>query len=306
MTVDSDTPLTSNSSTKTFENNSKILKQDMDLDLARNWTDILIGGIDFDLPGNGGDECWNFMTLKRRLFETIFGLVVLSSALILGKMSRKDEFKQSNRYSQWSLSTSRLVLIVSLSMCYGMELTYKLATKQLIFIINPCHVTCLLQLTILCMNPFSSTAQHLFRIMINGMYFPLCACIFPVTNTLFLPGEVFTFWLEHILLLVIPLFLLYENQLKTEPLSDFSYAFSQYGYYYIYNLLICQPITLLTRANINNLLCPAITDPFAGPNYRLHTLWHQLICAFVAGKLFSCIGKAINSLTMFNQGIKAD
>ena len=44
----------------------------MDLDLARNWTDILIGGIDFDLPGNGGDECWNFMTLKRRLFETIF------------------------------------------------------------------------------------------------------------------------------------------------------------------------------------------------------------------------------------------
>ena len=48
-------------------------------------------------------------------------------------------------------------------MCYGMELTYKLATKQLIFIINPCHVTCLLQLTILCMNPFSSTAQHLFR-----------------------------------------------------------------------------------------------------------------------------------------------
>ena len=92
-----------------------------------------------------------------------------------------------------------------------------------------------------------------FRIMINGMYFPLCACIFPVTNTLFLPGEVFTFWLEHILLLVIPLFLLYENQLKTEPLSDFSYAFSQYGYYYIYNLLICQPITLLTRALL--LLC---------------------------------------------------
>ena len=70
----------------------------MDLDLARNWTDILIGGIDFDLPGNGGDECWNFMTLKRRLFETIFGLVVLSSALIIGKMGRKDEFKQSNRY----------------------------------------------------------------------------------------------------------------------------------------------------------------------------------------------------------------
>ena len=142
------------------------------------------------------------------------------------------------RSTQWSMSTPRIILIVTMSMCYGMELTYKLATKQLIFIINPCHVMCLLQLTVLCLNPFSSGAQHLFRIMLNGMFFPLCACIFPVTNSLFLPGEVFTFWLEHILLLVIPLFLLYENQLKPEPLSDFSYALSLYGYYYIYILII--------------------------------------------------------------------
>merc|ERR1712241_470367 len=147
------------------------------------------------------------------------------------------------------------------------------------------------------MNPFSNMAQHLFRVMISGMFLPLCACIFPVTNTLFLPGEVFTFWLEHILLVVIPLYLLYENLLVPEPLGDFSYALSLYGYYYIYNLVISQPITLLTKANVNNLLCPAITDPFAGPNYRLHTLWHQLICAMVAGKLFACIGKAITFLT---------
>ena len=72
------------------------------------------------------------------------------------------------------MSTPRTLLIVTMSMCYGMELTYKLATKQLIFIINPCHVMCLLQLTVLCLNPFTSVAQHLFRIMLNGMFFPLC------------------------------------------------------------------------------------------------------------------------------------
>ena len=132
------------------------------------------------------------------------------------------------------------------------------------------------------------------------------ACIFPVTNSLFLPGEVFTFWLEHILLLVIPLFLLYENQLKPEPLSDFSYALSLYGYYYIYNLIIIQPITLFTKANVNNLLCPAITDPFAGPDYRLHTLWHQLVAAYIGGKLFALIGKAMATLTPFDQDIKSD
>ena len=61
------------------------------------WTDILVGGVDFDLPGNGGNKCWNFMTLKRRLFETLFGLLVTQSAAILGSMCRKDKFKDSNR-----------------------------------------------------------------------------------------------------------------------------------------------------------------------------------------------------------------
>jgi hypothetical protein len=34
------------------------------------------------------------------------------------------------------------------------------------------------------------------------------AVIFPVTNTLFLPGEIAVYWLEHFLLLVIPVTLL--------------------------------------------------------------------------------------------------
>ena len=34
------------------------------------------------------------------------------------------------------------------------------------------------------------------------------ACILPVTNTLFLPFEVATYWIEHVLLLLVPLYLL--------------------------------------------------------------------------------------------------
>ena len=81
----------------TYENNSRI-RQDMESSLlSYNWTDILVGGIDFDLPGNGGSECWNFMPLKERLIETVFGLSVTTLALVLGNVCRKDEFKSSNR-----------------------------------------------------------------------------------------------------------------------------------------------------------------------------------------------------------------
>jgi hypothetical protein len=40
------------------------------------------------------------------------------------------------------------------------------------------------------------------------MHGPLMATFFPVTNTLFLPGEVLVYWLEHFLLLIIPATLL--------------------------------------------------------------------------------------------------
>lgn len=32
--------------------------------------DVLVGGIDFDLPGNGGPECRDHVTFGRRVFET--------------------------------------------------------------------------------------------------------------------------------------------------------------------------------------------------------------------------------------------
>ena len=132
----------------------------------------------------------------------------------------------------------------------------------------------------------------------------MSACIFPVTNTLFLPGEVFTFWLEHVLLLAIPVYLLIENISKPEDFTGISSIFTFYGYYYIYNLLICQPLTMLTKANVNNVLCPAITDPFAGPHYRLHTLWHQFGLGLFGAKIFGILGTIIN-LTIA-KSIKAD
>jgi hypothetical protein len=44
-----------------------------------------------------------------------------------------------------SHSPFRLFLLVSLALAYGLELCYKLVTRQLIFILNPCHFLCLIQ-----------------------------------------------------------------------------------------------------------------------------------------------------------------
>ena len=46
-----------------------------------NW---VTGGINFDLPGNGGVECRDHVTSKRRIVETIFGTAIALLALIIG------------------------------------------------------------------------------------------------------------------------------------------------------------------------------------------------------------------------------
>ena len=85
--------------------------------------------------------------------------------------------------------------------------------------------------------------------------------------------------------------LLLKKFLYVQNMFDFSYTLRFYAYYYIYNLLILQPICLVSMVNINNVLCPAIKDPFAGKYYRLHTLWHQLFFSVVIEKMFILLSK---------------
>jgi hypothetical protein len=202
-------------------------------------------------------------------------------------------FRNSNQ--PWVHPPARLILLVTMTTAYGMELCYKLSTKQLIFILNPCHMLCLIQLVLLCLDPRSKCASALFKTSLSLMHLPIIACVCPVTNTLFLPGEVFTYWLEHVLLLTVPIYLMFEGCFKPEPLLDISHTLTAYGLFGLYNFTFLQVLAVASKANLNHILCPAITDPFTGPNYRYHAMWHQLAQGWFAGKLYGLVGKAVQS-----------
>ncbi len=112
------------------------------------------------------------------------------------------------------------------------------------------------------------------------------AVIFPVTNTLFLPGEVATYWIEHALLLGIPVFLLKFTGLTvpSRSLADqLGWGLMAFGIWGAFHYLFLQPLAIVTQANLNSMLCPAITDPFRGPNYRAHAIWHQAVITVLCG-----------------------
>lgn len=52
----------------------------------------------------------------------------------------------------------------------------------------------------------------------------------------------------------------------------------------------------MSQVNLNNMLCPAVSDPFHGKYYRLIAIGHQLILIPTLGKVFLLLAKAFNIL----------
>lgn len=105
--------------------------------------DMFVGGVDFNLPGNGGANCAAYLSLKRRVFETLG--YVLFNCVVFFWAKRKcklpphlPRFKQKDHF--W-----KTILLVLLCLVFGIELGYKLSTKQLIYLLNPCHILTITQ-----------------------------------------------------------------------------------------------------------------------------------------------------------------
>lgn len=251
-----------------------------------SWENVLdwsYGGVDPSIPGNGGPNCASFLSMHRRLLETLLGCAVPLCYVFWGyscitcptsyKFIRKDR-------------GGKRALLVLVSMIFGMEIGFKFASKQIIYLLNPCHVTTAIQIYLLAAPP-SRFVTAVFRVHLNFLNGAVLALVFPVTNSRQMPFEVEMYWVEHIMMLVTPYYLLRLGGVYTvEDQWDMSWTIMSLGILLIYHFLPLQLIGMLAQVNLNNMLCPAISDPFYGPNYRIAAMLHQSLCVPLISKTF--------------------
>lgn len=117
------------------------------------YSDWLYGGVDPSLAGNGGPECAAFLPGTQRLVESLV-LLLISAGEIGLSLYRIIHKKQQHGEGELPASTGRVdnlgkkLLLVALCLTFGVEVGFKFATRTVIYLLNPCHVVTMLQVSI--------------------------------------------------------------------------------------------------------------------------------------------------------------
>ena len=117
------------------------------------WLDSFIGtlygGIDPSIPGMGGRDCALHVPFRVKILE-ITGVIVYMAFLYvwtaktLTPVTEDDVRVMKERDSRLGGNLKKVALML-LSLVFGMELTFKIVTGRLLFVLNPCHALTIVQ-----------------------------------------------------------------------------------------------------------------------------------------------------------------
>ncbi|VDQ07257.1 unnamed protein product [Trichobilharzia regenti] len=196
------------------------------------WTYV---GVNTSIEGAGGPRCVEYISSQRKFLESVFICIVFS---FTAYWSRTRLNVGIPRQCKEPLKLRQIILVIH-SFAFGVEMGFKLATRTLIWILNPCHIITMLQILFLASSS-STLTTTLFRIHIHLMNGPLLALTFPILNTRFvshlnysysstfldfgfsslvfdivlltqLPFERVIYFIQHFLIILIPACFLNQN-----------------------------------------------------------------------------------------------
>ncbi|KAF9178075.1 hypothetical protein BGZ50_008096 [Haplosporangium sp. Z 11] len=153
---------------------------------------------------------------------------------------------------------------------YALTVYHKVFGDNFLYLLQPCHVNLLLLIFTMVAPQESKVTRMAFNSYLHYLWATIIALSFPDTTENGLWFVIENFWLEHYLLLLVPIYLIYTGRFVVFPLS-FSYAVFSYALFSLFHSFVLSGFGLLTGHNLNYMLVPPnspIMHSF-GKYYRL-------------------------------------
>ncbi|ETV82316.1 hypothetical protein H257_04993 [Aphanomyces astaci] len=158
---------------------------------------------------------------------------------------------------------------------------------RLLYMFQPCHVMTF-TLAILCIAR-GRTANFIFQVYVAMTWSSDCALAFPDTSDYIYIGDIYNFYIEHYLMLVIPVLLCVSG--RYEYIGSPSWILFGFTVIALYHAIVLQLACLVTEVNIATLMSPPNVLRSLGEWYRpaqygmcfvLHWVHNLSITGFVA------------------------
>ncbi|KAI8066751.1 TMEM164 family-domain-containing protein [Gongronella butleri] len=154
----------------------------------------------------------------------------------------------------------RLLLALTI-FSFGTTVVHKAVTDTLLFLMQPCHISAFLLIVVM-VWPFESR-PWVPRLLLNIYYYTLwgaiLALIFPDLRDHDMFLEIFNFYLEHVLDIVVPLYLINNPRYVTLAPSP-SMALFSFFLYAAYHSPVLHVCALWSGLNLNYTLVPPALD----------------------------------------------
>lgn len=123
-------------------------------------------GVTNETPRTTGPECENYMTNRRRWIEAVL-FCILFICVIKWAYKRLEPIHLPDAIElEKPHSTTRLALMVFMTYIFGIEMGFKLANSSVIFVLNPCHIQTIVQVSTNTSIFFSKLSINLIHLII--------------------------------------------------------------------------------------------------------------------------------------------
>ena len=112
---------------------------------GQRWFGWAYDGVDPTLAGNGGPECVAVIPMTQKIVETLVLTLVAIVQIksVWPKLHITSATPADDRGGKDD--TGRRILLMVMCLTFGTEIGFKLASRQMIWILNQCHVVTMIQ-----------------------------------------------------------------------------------------------------------------------------------------------------------------